>query len=310
MNKMHAEATQPAAAQEAAKDRLLVALERAVWAETSLRELADECENHTTPGWEDRMQSCLLHARQVLKAAPVAAAPTDEDYSVVRASTTAAPVDLHAHLLHMLGAKDHEDAGRIIGELHAASMSTPAAPGIDSEQFRELKDKCQRIQENRDFWHGVAEKLREELFEAREKFAKTMDSTPAAPGIDLATAIRNCCEAEMADPDHPDTICINVNELTAILQQCVTDASPKGGSDEASIPEPHQECYSDNDGDSWYDHPADSMLVDGLAVGDTYTLSVSHYSVGRTYRVTKAPDETSDDYEVEPMQATSAEVGS
>ncbi|WP_313398117.1 hypothetical protein [Stenotrophomonas sp.] len=43
----------------------------------------------------------------------------------------AAPVDLHAHLLHMLGAKDHEDAGRIIGELHAASMSTPAAPGFD-----------------------------------------------------------------------------------------------------------------------------------------------------------------------------------
>ncbi len=43
----------------------------------------------------------------------------------------AAPADLHTHLLHMLGAKDHEDAGRIIGELHAASMSTPAAPGID-----------------------------------------------------------------------------------------------------------------------------------------------------------------------------------
>ena len=52
-------------------------------------------------------------------------------FGLFDASTPAAPVDLHAHLLHMLGAKDHEDAGRIIGELHASSMSTPAAPGID-----------------------------------------------------------------------------------------------------------------------------------------------------------------------------------
>lgn len=85
--------------------------------------------------------------------------------------------------------------------------------------------------------------------------------------------------------------------------------SPKGGSDEASIPEPHQECYSDDGGDSWHEHPADAEIVEGLAVGDTYTLTVSHYSVERTYRVIKAPDETSDDYEVEPVQATSAEVG-
>ncbi|GEM_PF-5837653 len=98
---------------------------------------------------------------------------------------------------------------------------------------------------------------------------------------------------------------INIVEFAPLPQD-----SLKGDSDAPTIPEPHQECYSDNDGDSWYDHPADSMLVDGLSVGDTYTLSVSHYSVGRTYRVIKAPDETSDDYEVEPVQATSAEVGS
>lgn len=79
-------------------------------------------------------------------------------------------------------------------------------------------------------------------------------------------------------------------------------------SSKPTIPQPHQECYSDSDGESWFDNPADSCLVDGLAVGDTYTLSVSHYSVPRTYIVTKVPDETSD-YEVEPVQATSAEVG-
>lgn len=55
--------------------------------------------------------------------------------------------------------------------------------------------------------------------------AELKKPAPAAPGIDLATAIRNCCEAERADPDHPDTIWINVNDLTAIMQQCVIDAS-------------------------------------------------------------------------------------
>lgn len=44
------------------------------------------------------------------------------------APVTASPADhLHAHLLHMLGAKDHEDAGRIIGQLHAATLRTPSA---------------------------------------------------------------------------------------------------------------------------------------------------------------------------------------
>jgi len=58
------------AEKEAIKDRLLVALERSVLAETALRELADECENDSVSGWEHRMQSCLDHARSVLKAAP------------------------------------------------------------------------------------------------------------------------------------------------------------------------------------------------------------------------------------------------
>ncbi|GEM_PF-2524242 len=55
-----------------------------------------------------------------------------ETRSIYAAPVTAAPANhLHAHLLHMLGAKDHEDACRIIGELHAAAMRTTAAPGID-----------------------------------------------------------------------------------------------------------------------------------------------------------------------------------
>jgi hypothetical protein len=59
--------------------------------------------------------------------------PTSEYEPLYAAPVAAAPVvdDLYAHLLTMLGAKNHVDAGRIIGELHAATMGTPAAPGID-----------------------------------------------------------------------------------------------------------------------------------------------------------------------------------
>ena len=67
-------------------------------------------------GGEAGEMNGLRYQVRALYAAPVTAAPADH---------------LHAHLLHMLGAKDHEDAGRIIGELHAATMRTPAAPGID-----------------------------------------------------------------------------------------------------------------------------------------------------------------------------------
>ncbi len=132
-------------------------------------------------------------------------------------------------------------------------------------------------------------------------------STPAAPGIDLrefGVALIYAVDVLRSAGGRANTIAA---DKMALLIELI-DASPKGGSDEAGIPEPHQECYSDNDGDSWYDHPADAELVTGLAVGETYTLTVSHYSVERTYRVTKVPDDLSDDYEVEPVRATSAQA--
>jgi hypothetical protein len=68
----------------------------------------------------------------------------------------------------------------------------------------------------------------------------------------------------------------------------------------ASVGVPHQECYS-SDFDTWFDSPDDSAFVDGLKVGDTYKLQVSHYSIEREYVVTKVPDDTNDDYEVRPV---------
>ena len=33
----------------------------------------------------------------------------------------------------------------------------------------------------------------------------------------VTAIIKDCCEAEPADPDHPDTICINVIDLEIIV---------------------------------------------------------------------------------------------
>lgn len=55
----------------------------------------------------------------------------------------------------------------------------------------------------------------------------------------VALIVRNCCEAEKADPDHPDTICISVQDLTSILEQCAAPVAQQPrqcglcGSDEA-----------------------------------------------------------------------------
>lgn len=114
-------------------------------------------------------------------------------------------------------------------------------------------------------------------------------STPAAPGIDLATAIRNCCEAEKADPDHPDTICINVNELTAIMEQCVIDASPKGGSADAKNAARYRWLRDES----------------GNAASDTPTTIVQANEGGFDFVFGEALDSAID----AAMQATSAEVG-
>ena len=58
------------------------------------------------------------------------------------------------------------------------------------------------------------------------------------------------------------------------------------------------ECWSNDDGDSWCEHPADSEFVGGLKVGDTFELLAGYDSVRVKYVVTKAPDDIDDDYEV------------
>ena len=57
------------------------------------------------------------------------------------------------------------------------------------------------------------------------------------------------------------------------------------------------DAYS-TEGDYWMDSPADSEFVGSLSVGDEYELLASIRAVPVRFRVVKAPDENSDDYEV------------
>ena len=61
--------------------------------------------------------------------------------------------------------------------------------------------------------------------------------------------------------------------------------------------------WSNSDGDTWLESPKDIEFVHGLKVGDTYELLAGWVPVLVEYRVTKAPDDVDDDYEVELLSA-------
>src|SRR3546814_5781379 len=52
-------------------------------------------------------------------------------------------------------------------------------------------------------------------------------------------------------------------------------AHPAPAPDVALIDVPHQECYSDGDGDTWFDCPDDAEFTQGRKVGDTYEVQRS-----------------------------------
>ncbi|MGW8423268.1 hypothetical protein [Comamonas sp. HJ-2] len=64
---------------------------------------------------------------------------------------------------------------------------------------------------------------------------------------------------------------------------------------------PVANCYSNDEGDTWSDCPDDCDFVDGRALGEEFELQASIRAWKEVFRVTKVPDETSDDYEVEPV---------
>jgi len=73
-----------------------------------------------------------------------------------------------------------------------------------------------------------------------------------------------------------------------------------------AAPLPPYNVFSDDDGDSWREHPADADFVEGLQLGDEFELLAGWRSVRVTFRVTKVPDDENDDYEVEEVTAPAA----
>lgn len=95
------------------------------------------------------------------------------------------------------------------------------------------------------------------------------------------------------------------NRLSAAPSQPVADHTEQHL---AMVPSDEQtaDCYSHNDGDSWCDCPDDIVFVHGLKVGDEYEVLASVRAWPERYRVTKAPDDDSDDYEVELLTTANA----
>lgn len=83
-------------------------------------------------------------------------------------------------------------------------------------------------------------------------------------------------------------------ELVRRVEQAVLE---RAGADAVPV----ADCWSGNGGDSWRDSPDDCDFLGGLKVGDEYELQASIRSWPERFRVTKVPDDVSDDYAVEPV---------
>ncbi len=165
--------TQPAAAQEAVAEPIY-----------QLRKADGSWVDQAKHSYDYNMAQGHKADLRVVYAAPVTAAPADH---------------LHAHLLHMLGAKDHEDAGRIIGQLHAATMRTPGAPGIDIEHFhRTVQRICIKFDGDLPYISGIAEVL--DLIDASPKGGSEARDSVLAALVEAATAVERAdADGELTD---------------------------------------------------------------------------------------------------------------
>lgn len=140
---------------------------------------------------------------------------------------------------------------------------------------------------------AFADAMKQKLAEARAKGRGGWQNEVECPHQRLSDMLRD--HVAKGDPrDVANFACFLWNRGESIAPE------------QASLDVPSQYCYSPDHGDSWYDSPADADILDWLDadhVGATFELQVSHWSVTRTFRVTKVADETGDDYQVEPVAA-------
>lgn len=92
----------------------------------------------------------------------------------------AQPAELHQHLLDMLGAKDHADAGRIIGELHAAArVAAQPHPDGFKEAWSEFDRKTQWVQDTAQP-HELGMHRADVLRQRIERLQDRLDAQPAS----------------------------------------------------------------------------------------------------------------------------------
>ena len=206
----------------------------------------------------------------------------------------AAPVVLPEPVAYSLGLAKYAHSSNII----AANEFTPDA-------------------EHADEWENLytEQQLRALLATATGLPAQTVEPHPDDVAVDALAALMKAKLAKQRDKGYGgwDTDCTR-ERLSELLRAHIEKGDPvdvanfcaflsaRGeGIAAHGTSVPVANCYSDDDGDTWRDCPDDCEFVEGRALGEEFELQASIRSWAEVFRVTKVPDETSDDYEVEPV---------
>lgn len=113
----------------------------------------------------------------------------------------------------------------------------------------------------------------------------------------LVTLIAQLKDPEMHFPGNFDT----VKRANAMLMCLCQEAADALSASAPSEQKPRFECWSTNEGDSWYENPEDAELLydvlgDSPKVGDEFEVMAGWYSVQARYRIAS---QTDDDFDVE-----------
>ncbi|MEJ5151206.1 hypothetical protein [Comamonas sp. MYb396] len=174
--------------------------------------------------------------------------------------------------------------------LKTAEGAYPALPAPDTH--------CHDEDTGRDVWSYSAEQMR--AYAAQAVAARS--ATPALPATEDSSA-GDLAEADLSQISGGETPKPWSEAEKAWLSKALGTVFRDQAEAQA---EPVADCYSDDDGDTWRDLPSDIDFVQGRKLGEEFELQASVRSWSETFRVTKVPDETSDDYEVEPVSVRTA----
>lgn len=119
----------------------------------------------------------------------------------------------------------------------------------------------------------------------------------AQPASDYKKLIAQLKDPEIHFPGNFDT----AKRANALLMCLCQEAADALSASAPSEQKPRFECWSTNEGDSWYENPEDAELLydvlgDSPKVGDEFEVMAGWYSVQARYRIVSQKD---DDFDVE-----------